>query len=41
MIRKYVYIQDPAKAVDAIIDNITLARPAFNNPVGKGIGTLW
>ena len=36
----FVYVlltkQDPQKVVRAIVDNITIARPDFNNFVGNG-----
>ena len=33
--------QDPNKVVNMIVDNVTLARPLFNNPVGNGVYTFW
>lgn len=33
--------QDPNKVVNMIVENITLAKPLFNNPVGNGVYTFW
>jgi hypothetical protein len=33
--------QDPEKVVSKIVQNVTAARPLFNNPVGNGTYTLW
>lgn len=37
----FFLLQDPRKVVDKIVENLTLAKPAFNNPVGRGVYTLW
>ena len=33
--------QDPVKVVNKVVENITLANPDFNNPVGNFVYTMW
>ena len=34
-------VQDPVKVVNKVVENITLANPDFNNPVGNFVYTMW